>query len=404
MNAEIAGGQRHQRWLEELQLAHFDPSSPGMPFWLPHGTAAMGALRRFFLREHLAAGYEEVSTPQLADLSVFRTSGHVPHFQDSMFIGPLDEGRRYGIKPGNCPGSMLLFAARRHSYRELPVRWYCEDVLHRRELSGVLTGLLRVQEFRQDDTHVFLAERQAEEEFGRILALARRLYGVFGLDFRLRLGTAPQDRLGDGAAWERATDALRRALDAYAGRDGYEVAAGEGAFYGPKIDILMTDALGREWQTGTMQLDLQMPGRFGCAYTGPDGARHTPAVIHRAIAGSFERFLGVLLEHGDGRLPFFIAPVQVLVAPVTQRQVARAREVRDALAGEGFRVEVGDGSQRLGALVRQARERRTPCLVVIGDQELREGTVGVRMRDEEGRWTMTPGELIGTLRDRLPRA
>ena len=384
MSADVGVEAGHRRWLSELGLAHFEPSSPGMAFWLPAGMTVVRALRDLFWDEHRRAGYEEVSTPQLADVSVFETSGHVPHFQDSMFFCQLPGDRLLGVKPASCPGSMLLFRSRRHSYRDLPLRWYCEDVLHRKELSGTLSGVLRVQEFRQDDSHIFLPERLIGEELARVLALARRLYGMFGLDHRLRLGTAPRVRLGDDATWERAVDALKTALDAEVGRGGYEVVDGEGSFYAPKLDVLMHDAQGREWQMGTLQVDYQQPVRFGCSYVERDGSQQAPVVIHRAVAGTFERLLGVLLEQGDGRLPLVLAPVQVEVVPVAGRHAHRAAEVGEALRQRGFRAHAGDGSDRLPAAVRRAVEQRVPYLAVIGDRELDDGSISVRLRDENG--------------------
>lgn len=388
----------HRHWLQELDLAHFDPTSPGMAYWLPRGMTVIRALREYFLREHLRNGYHEISTPLLADVSVFETSGHVPHYEESMFFATAGE-RRFGVKPSNCPGSMLLFASRPHSYRELPLRWFCEDVLHRNELSGVLSGLFRLQSFRQDDTHIFVAPSQVEEEFGRVLEFARGLYRLFGLEFELRLGTAPKSHIGDDDEWRRSTDLLRGIVDDVAPGD-YEVVEGEGAFYAPKLDILMRDGQGRPWQTGTLQIDQFMPGRFGCSFVNQGGGREVPVVIHRAIAGSFERFLGILLEETRGWLPLLLAPVQVAVAPIAGRHVAAAWGVAADLGAAGFRVEVGDGSERLPAQIRAAAERRVPCVAVIGDREHAGRTLAVRLGEE--RREMTVQRLIAELRGRMP--
>ena len=367
----------HRHWLQQLQLVQFEATSPGMPYWLPAGVTVMRELREMWLRRHLARGYLEMSGPQLADQSVFDLSGHASHFRDGMFW----EAQRFGIKPTNCPGAMLIFADRRRSYRELPLRLYCDDLLHRNEQSGALNGLLRLQEFRQDDAHVFLPEAGVVDELESIFAFAKELYDLFGLDFRLRLGTAPGDRMGGDDIWQRATMTLREALDRFAGPDGYEVVAGEGSFYAPKIDILMRDSLRREWQTGTLQVDLQLPARFGCRYTGDDGVDRVPVLIHRAIAGSFERFLGILLEHTDGRLMPPLAPVQVLVAPVGPRHVEGASRIGEDLRRAGARVEIGDGRRTVAALVREASERRIPRLGVVGDRELGAGLLAVRRPD-----------------------
>lgn len=376
MSTPESKSQRH--WLQQLNLAHFEPTSPAMPYWLPAGMVVMRELRAMWLREHLASGYVEMSGPQLADESVFALSGHAMHYRDGMFWTD-----RYGLKPMNCPGAMLIFASRRRSYRELPLRLYCEDLLHRNEPSGALNGILRVQEFRQDDAHVFVTEAGMAEELHSIFRLAERLYALFSLTFRLRLGTAPADRMGEDDVWSRAILVLQAALDRFVGSGAYEVVPGEGSFYAPKIDLLMKDSLGREWQTGTLQLDLQLPDRFGCSYVDEADVEKVPPLIHRAIAGSFERFLGILLEHTDGHLPPPLAPVQVLLAPVAPRHIEGAERVADRLGVLGVRAEVGDGRRTVSAMVREASERRIPRLGVIGDREL--GTSAVAVRRANGR-------------------
>ncbi len=373
---EAPESKSHRHWLQQLELVRFEPTSPGMPYWLPAGMTVMRELRALWLRRHLARGYVEMSGPQLSDQSVFQLSGHASHFREGMFWAG-----RYGLKPTNCPAAMQIFAGRRRSYRELPLRLYCDDLLHRNEQSGALNGLLRVQEFHQDDAHVFLAEADVVDELESIFSFGTDLYQLFGLDFRLRLGTAPRDRMGGDDLWERATVTLRQALDRFAGPEGYEVVEGEGSFYAPKIDILMTDSLGREWQTGTLQADLQLPARFGCLYADRDGVEKVPVLIHRALAGSFERFLGILLEHTDGHLPPPLAPVQVLVAPVGRRHLEEAIRVADELRRAGVRVEVADGRRTLSALVREASERRIPRLGVLGDREVEAGRLAVRRAD-----------------------
>jgi threonyl-tRNA synthetase len=382
----------HRQLLQQLDLVHFEPTSPGMPFWLPAGTVVLRELRELWLRRHRARGYLEMSGPQLSDRSTFDLSGHAQHFGEGMFWAG-----RFGLKPTNCPGALQIFASRRRSYRELPMRLYCEDLLHRNEQSGALNGLLRVQEFRQDDAHVFVAESGVVEELESIFRFAQDLYGLFGLAFRLRLGLSPADRMGDDDLWARATATLREALDRFAGPDGYEVMAGEGAFYGPKIDILMTDSLRREWQTGTLQVDLQLPARFACLYIDHDGVEKVPVLIHRAIAGSFERFLGILLEHTDGHLPPPLAPVQVLVIPVGPRHADGANLIADRLRRAGARVEVGDGRRTVSALVREAAERRIPRLGVVGDRELEAGVLAVR-RPHGGSELVSPPALAREVR------
>lgn len=371
MGSSEPRSQRH--WLQQLELVQFEPTSPAMPYWLPAGVVVMRELRAMWLREHVAGGYVEMSGPQLSDESVFARSGHAMHFRDGMFWAD-----RFGLKPMNCPGAMLIFASRRRSYRELPLRLYCDDLLHRNEPSGALNGILRVQEFRQDDAHVFITEAMVAAELESIFRLAEKLYAMFGLTFRLRLGTAPAERMGGDDVWSHATAVLQRALDRFAGPRAYEVAPGEGSFYAPKIDLLMKDSLGREWQTGTLQLDLQLPDRFGCRHVDEAGVERIPALIHRAIAGSFERFLGILLEHTDGHLPPPLAPVQVLLVPVGPRHVEGARRIAGRLGRLGARAEVGEGRRTVSAMVREASERRIPRLGVVGDRELGASVVAVR--------------------------
>ena len=393
--AEAAGD--HRRWLRELELAHFEPTSPGMPYWLPHGVVVMRALQDHWRRAHERWGYQEVSTPVMARTPLYASSGHLEHFADSMFFCDTGDGDRYGLKPVNCPGTMLIFRSRRRSYRELPMRLACYDLLHRSERSGVLTGLLRVQAFHQDDAHIFLPDEQARPEIVDLLRLAERLYAGFGLDFELRLGGAPEGRLGDEADWARAQAVLADALADFCGPGGYAFEPGEGAFYGPKIDLLCADSLGRRWQLGTVQLDYQTPARMGCRYVGADGAEDVPAMIHRALLGSFERFLGVLLEHTDGRLPAFLAPVQLRLVAVSERHAAAASAVAEAARGAGLRVELHRSNQRLGAQVRDARLRRIPFLGVIGEREIADGTVSVRAVDGADQGRLSPAGLLKLL-------
>jgi threonyl-tRNA synthetase len=401
MNEPQAGEEQpvdHRRWLRELELAHFEPTSPGMPYWLPRGMAVMRALQEHWRRAHERWGYQEVSTPLLARDALYASSGHLEHFADSMFFCEAGEGDRMGLKPVNCPGTMVVFRSRRRSHRELPMRLSCDDPLHRNELSGTLSGLVRVQVFRQDDAHVFVAPGQAGVEVAALLRLAERLYAGFGLRYRLRLGGPPHRKLGDDALWARAESELAAALDAEVGAEGYERAAGEGAFYGPKVDLLVGDSLGREWQLGTFQLDYEMPRRLGCRYAGPDGRDHVPAVIHRALLGSYERFLGVLLEHADGHLPPFMAPVQARLVPVAERHRAAVEEVAACLRAGGLRAEVGQPGERVGAQVREAALRRIPFVGVVGDREAAEGTVSLRAGAED-RGRLTRAALAESLRE-----
>jgi len=383
----------HRRWLRDLELAHFEPTSPGMPYWLPRGMAVLRSLQDHWRRAHERWGYQEVSTPLLARDPLYASSGHLEHFADNMFFVDAGDGDRMGLKPVNCPGTMVLFRSRRRSHRELPLRLACDDPLHRNERSGVLTGLLRVQVFHQDDAHIFVTPEQASDEIVDLLRLARRLYAGLGLEFGLRLGGPPEGHIGDDATWARAETILARALDAVAGPGGYQRVAGEGAFYGPKADLLACDRLGREWQLGTVQLDFEMPRRLGCRYVGADGREQVPAVIHRAFLGSYERFLGVLLEHTDGHLPPFLAPVQARLVPVAERHVAAAGELAARLRERRLRVEVGDGTERVAAQVRDAALRRVPFVAVMGDREAAESTVALRGPGGEDRGSVRQDAL-----------
>lgn len=387
----------HRRWLRDLELVHFEPTSPGMPYWLPNGVAVMRSLREHWRAVHEQWGYQEISTPLLARDPLYASSGHLEHFASSMFFCDAGDGDRMGLKPVNCPGSMVVFRSRRRSHRELPLRLACSDALHRNELSGTLTGLLRVQVLHQDDAHLFVASEQARSEIVALLRLAERLYAGFGLGYRVRLGGPPPGRIGDDATWARAEAELAAALDEAVGPGGYDRVAGEGAFYAPKADLLVRDSLGREWQLGTVQLDFEMPRRLGCRYVGHDGAEHVPAVIHRALLGSYERFLGVLLEHTDGHLPPFMAPVQVRLVPVAERHLAAARAVADSLRASGLRAEVGPSGERVAAQVREAAERRMPFVGVLGDREAAGGTVSLRAGGED-RGSLGRTAFVETLR------
>ena len=388
----------HRRWLRELELAHFEPTSPGMPYWLPRGLIAMRALQEHWRQAHERWGYQEVSTPPMARDPLYLSSGHLPHYEENMFFCDGGEGGRFGLKPVSCPGTMVIFRSRRRSHRELPLRLACYDLLYRNELSGVLTGMLRVQAFRQDDAHIFLAPEQIRDEVVSLLRLAERVYTGFGLQFKLRLGGPPESRIGDDATWARAEASLAAALDAVVGPDGYDRAEGEGGFYGPKADVLIADALGREWQMGTFQLDCEMPRRLGCVYVGADGREHVPAVIHRALLGSFERFLGILLEHTDGRLPAFMAPVQLRLVPVADRHHASAVALTEAIRAGGFRVQLEKSNQRVDAQVRDAVLRRVPFIGVIGDREAAGATVSLRTSEGADLGVVKETALIELLR------
>jgi threonyl-tRNA synthetase len=372
-----AEARDHRGLGQKLELFLFVDEAPGFPVLLPNGVIVVRELERF-VREHLdEAGYREVRTPLLFARSVYETSGHWAHYRENMFLTEA-EGRTFGWKPMNCPGSMLIFKARARSYRELPLRLAEFAPLHRLEPSGTLHGLTRVREFVQDDAHIFVTEEQIEPEIRTLLAWIERAFSTLRLTWTYELSTRPAEILGDPEVWDRAEAILDRIIRS-SGVE-FRVSPGEGAFYAPKIDIHIRDSLGRPWQTGTIQLDYQMPLRFGLQYQGPDGQLHTPAVVHRTILGSFERFLGVLLEHCNGRLPPWLAPVQVRLLPVTEHQSEAAQGLAAELRADHLRVEVAGTEESLGKRVRLAEVERVPYVVVLGEKEAADGTVALRVR------------------------
>jgi threonyl-tRNA synthetase len=389
---EQAKARDHRRLGRELGLVEFSELTPGMPFWQPRGMVVWNVLEDLRRRENERRGYFEIRTPLLYDADVWRTSGHWEKFREDMFLLEIDE-RPFGMKPMNCPGHCLLFGQSRWSYRELPVRVAEAGNLHRNELSGVLHGLLRVRHFVQDDAHIFCTPEQVQDELLACLDYAFFLYDLFELDMRVELSLRPDNKLGTDAEWDYAEEELRRAL-ASKGLD-YAESRGEGSFYGPKIDLHMTDSLGRSWQLGTVQLDLQMPKRFGLGYAGEDNAEHTPAMIHRALLGSFERFVGILVEHTGGDLPFFLAPEQVRVLPVAAAHATEAESLADALRAAGFRARVAEPDETLGKRIRAAEVEKVPYVVVWGDRESREA-LAVRRRHGEQE-TLSLESFLGEL-------
>ena len=364
---EEAKRRDHRRLGVQLDLFHFDEHSPGSPFWHPKGMTIFNQLEALRLRENARRGYSEVKTPLIYDKALWVTSGHWEKFRENMFLIPIGEEHVYGIKPMNCPGHMLLFGSKLHSYRDLPLRYAEGAPLHRNELAGVLHGLTRVRYVTQDDAHIFCSKEQIAAELDGCFEYLRYLYGLFGIEPRAELSTRPENKLGSDEEWDVTEGELRLALDRHA--ISYSLGAGEGSFYGPKIDLHITDALGRSWQMGTIQLDAQMPARFGLTYVGADNSEHPVFVIHRALLGSFERFIGILLEHTGGDLPLWLAPVQVRVLPVGEGHVEAARAIVEGLRGAGFRVELDDRGETVGKRIRDAELEKVPRLVVYGDKE-----------------------------------
>jgi len=378
---EEARKRDHRRLGKQMELFHFDETAPGMPYWLPNGLKILRELFAFWREEHEKRGYQEIAAPLVNDVSLWKQSGHWEHYRENMFIIPIDEQRTYALKPMNCPNAMIVYGLKTRSYRDLPLRLADTDVLHRRERTGTLHGLLRVQHIQQDDAHIFVTEEQIEEEYNRILDLVDRFYDIFGLSYRLRLSTRPERFIGDVETWNKAEAALRRILDARFGRENYQIDDGDGAFYGPKIDIDMVDALGRQWQMGTVQLDFQLPQRFGLTYADDNGEEQTPAVIHRALYGSFERFIGILIEHFNGAFPVWLAPVQVVVIPITDDHHEYVEKVTAQLRAAGLRAEADLGAGRMQAKIRQAQLLKAPYMLIAGDREMEAGTVSLRKRD-----------------------
>jgi threonyl-tRNA synthetase len=372
---EQARERDHRKLGRELGLFTFSELSPGSAFWLPAGTSVFNSLVAVSREMGAERGYSEVKTPQVYDAELWKTSGHWDKYKEHMFLVE-SEGRQMGVKPMNCPGHAYLFGTRRHSYKELPVRYFEPGLLHRDEPSGVLHGLLRVRHFAQDDAHIFCTEEQVEDEVKGALEMAFDTYRLFDLDVRLELSTRPEQRIGTDEMWDRAETKLARTLEQL--DLSYELNPGDGAFYGPKIDMHMTDSLGRSWQLGTVQLDYSMPERFELTYTGADNSEHRPVMIHRALFGSYERFIGIMLEHYGGELPLWLAPVQAIVLPVADRFNDYAATVADGLREDGARIELDDRSESVGRKIREAELRKIPYMLVVGDREEGEAAVSVR--------------------------
>ncbi len=374
-NIEEAQKRDHRRLGRELDLFSFNEASPGGPFWHPKGMIVWNTLVDMWRAENTARGYQEVKTPILYASDLWKTSGHWDKFREHMYLLEIEE-REFGMKPMNCPAHCLIFKSRRRSYRELPLRMNEVGLVHRHEPSGSLHGLMRVRHITQDDAHLFVTVDQIEEEVQGVLGFALDLYELFAMHFKIELSTRPEVRVGDDAIWDKAEEALHNVLQAR-GID-YRVNEGDGAFYGPKIDIHLTDSLGRSWQCGTVQLDFNMPERFELSYTGADDRDHRPVMIHRALLGSFERFIGILIEHYGGAFPLWLAPVQVVVLPISDRHVLAAELARDALAAAGLRVQVDARSESIGKRIAESETQKVPAMLVIGDREADTGMVAVR--------------------------
>ncbi len=378
---EEAKRRDHRRLGKELGLFSFhEDVAPGMSFWLPKGMMLRTILEDFLVREHLKRGYELVRGPQILRRELWERSGHYDHYRENMYFTEI-EGDVHGVKPMNCVGHMLMYGETLHSYRDLPVRLFELGVVHRHEKSGTLHGLLRVRQFTQDDAHIICALDQLEDEIIGVMHLSADLMDLFGFKYRIFISTRPEDSIGSDEAWERATGALIKAVE----KEGksYQINEGDGAFYGPKIDIKVTDAIGREWQLSTIQVDFTLPERFELVYVGQDGERHRPVMVHRAILGSLERFIGVLTEHYAGAFPSWLAPVQARIVNVTDAQMDYVKEAKARLTAAGIRVETDLRNEKLGFKVREAQIAKIPYVLVVGDKEVAEGGFSVRLRSGE---------------------
>jgi threonyl-tRNA synthetase len=391
---EEARARDHRKLGRELGLFTFSEVSPGSAFWLPNGTTIYNTLVALNREMQAERGYVEVKTPLLYDSQLWETSGHWGKYKDNIFVASYED-REFGFKPMNCPGHAHLFSLQRWSYRDLPYRCAEPGLLHRREPSGTLHGLLRVRHFIQDDAHIFCTEDQIQDEVARCLAFGFEVYRMFDFPVHVELSTRPENRLGDDALWDHAESALEEALRSQDVE--YTVNEGDGAFYGPKIDLHMTDSLGRSWQLGTVQLDYNMPERFGLSYTGADNAEHRPVMIHRALFGSFERFIGILLEHYAGELPLWLTPVQAIALPVADRHAEYAGEVADRLRAAGLRAEVDHRTESVGRKIRDAELRKIPYMLVVGDREAEAGGASLRRHREGDLGTVTLDEATARL-------
>ena len=376
-HVEEAKRRDHRKLGRELDLFDFYEEGPGFPFFFPKGMALRHALDDYWLEEHVKDGYQEIMTPIMLNESLWHRSGHWDHYKENMYFSEID-GQRYAVKPMNCPGGMLAYKRRLVSYRDLPMRVAERGLVHRHELSGALHGLMRVRCFTQDDAHLYMTPEQAEGEIVRLVHLIDRIYGKFGFKYRLELSTRPPNSMGTAEQWETATKALADALTAL-GRD-YALNPGDGAFYGPKIDFHLEDSIGRTWQCGTIQYDMQMPELFDLTYVAPDGQKRRPVMLHRTILGSIERFIGILTEHYAGAFPTWLAPVQAKVLTIAEKHASYAAAVADALSANGVRVEADTRNEKIGLKIRDAQMEKVPYALVVGDNEAANASVAVRAR------------------------
>ena len=392
---EEAKKRDHRKLGKELGLFMMSEEGPGFPFFLPKGMVLKNTLLDYWRECHKRYGYVEIATPIILNQHLWHQSGHWDHYKDNMYTTVID-GEDYAVKPMNCPGGMLVYKNEPHSYRDLPIRAAELGLVHRHEMSGALHGLFRVRCFTQDDAHIFMTPDQMKDEIKNVVKLFDEIYSTFGLTYQIELSTMPEDHMGDEEVWHFAEDTLQAAITEL-GKD-FQVNPGDGAFYGPKLDFHLADSLGRTWQCGTIQLDMQMPERFELEYVGEDGEKHRPIMIHRALLGSIERFIGVITEHFAGAFPTWLSPVQVKMLPVTDRAAEYARDIAAKLDGQGFRVEVDGRNEKIGKKIREAQLEKIPYMLVVGDRDMEAGTVSPRHRSEGDLGAMSLEDFTAMLR------
>lgn len=399
---EEAKKRDHRKLGKELELFFFDETAPGMAYWMPKGFTMMNTLIDFWRKEHKKRGYQEFSGPQLNSSELWKISGHWDHYKEDMFVLTDADGNEQALKPMNCPNSIKIYQSKLRSYKDLPLRFNDVDVIHRNEKSGQLNGLFRVRMFRQDDSHNYITEEQIGSEIKDIIEIAKHLYSVFGLEYKLTLSTRPEeDFMGEIETWDKAENDLRKVLDEICGEGNYQVNEGDGAFYGPKIDIKMKDCLGREWQMGTVQLDFQLPQRFNLHYIDKDGNKKTPIMVHRALFGSFDRFIGIITEHFAGAFPTWLAPVQVRILPIADSHKEYAEKLKEKLEEYDIRVELDEREEKIGYKIREAQLQKIPYMLIVGDKEVEANTVGVRSRKDGDIGAMSIEDFINKIEEEI---
>lgn len=395
---EEAKKRDHRKLGKELELFTMLDEGPGFPFFLPKGMIVKNELINYWRQIHTAAGYQEIQTPIMLNRQLWETSGHWYHYKENMYTTVIDE-EDFAIKPMNCPGGMLVYKTKMHSYKELPLRMGELGIVHRHELSGALHGLMRVRNFTQDDAHIFMTREQIKDEVKGVVRLIDKVYKQFGFKYHIELSTKPEDSMGSEEDWDIATEALRQSITEM-GYD-YKVNEGDGAFYGPKLDFHLTDCIGRTWQCGTIQLDFQLPERFELEYVGADGEKHRPIMIHRVVFGSIERFIGILIENFAGAFPTWLAPVQVKLLPIADRHLDYISEIKAALDAKGIRCELDDRSEKIGYKIREAQLKKIPYMVIAGDKDIENNTVSIRSRKDGDIGSMSLDEFIAKITEEI---